>query len=334
MTVTARIDRHTPGRPLLVDTVCPALADCGPTLDSMLRCIEAGGRPIRTGAQNTMRVAFWNAERGYTPEYAATLIGRTGAEVTLLCELDNGVGRTGQRHVTRDIARQLDSGYLYAVEFVEMESREAGEPGFHGNAIISQLSFATPFLVRMADDGLWRNGERRARRHGSRIALAARVMLDGKPIVVVTTHLESHTTPAERALQMQALIVAIDAYARGDPVLLGGDFNTRTAAKDDLRDRAARLQLLRDAPASFTRPAPREPLFEVAARAGYEWIPANTDAPTERAKRPGDDTPRFRLDWFFARGLVCENPKLVPAESDTGVPLSDHDAITLDIRLP
>ena len=186
----------------------------------------------------------------------------------------------------------------------------------------------------MADDGLWQTGERRARRHGSRIALATRVMLDGQPVVVVATHLESHTTPTERALQMQALIAAIDAYADGDPVLLGGDFNTRTAAKDDLRDRAARLQLLHDAPTSFTRPAPREPLFDIAARAGYEWATANTDVPTERAKHPGDDTPRFRLDWFFARGLVCGNPGLVRAESDTGVVLSDHDAITLDIRLP
>lgn len=328
------MDLHPPEQPLLVDTVCPALPACGPELGPMLGCIEAGGDPTRSGAQNTLRLVFWNAERGYTPEYAAALIGRTGAEVALLCELDNGVARTGQRHVTRDIAQQLHAGYLYAVEFVEMESRDAGELGFHGNAIISQLECTTPFLVRMADDGLWQTGERRARRHGSRIALATRVMLDGQPVVVVATHLESHTTPTERALQMQALIAAIDAYADGDPVLLGGDFNTRTAAKDDLRDRAARLQLLRDAPTSFTRPAPREPLFDIAARAGYEWATANTDVPTERAKHPGDDTPRFRLDWFFARGLVCGNPGLVRAESDTGVVLSDHDAITLDIRLP
>ena len=334
MSSTALMDLHPPEQPLLVDTVCSALPECGPELDSMLRCIEAGGSPTRPGAQSMLRVAFWNTERGYTPEYAADLIGRTGAEVALLCELDNGVARTGQRHVARDIAQQLHAGYLYAVEFVEMESRDAGELGFHGNAIISQLECATPFLVRMADDGLWRTGERRARRHGSRIALATRVLLDEKPVVVVATHLESHTTPAERAVQMQALIHAIDDYADGDPVLLGGDFNTRTAAKDDLRDRASRLQLLHDAPTTFTRPAPREPLFEIAARAGYEWVSANTDMPTERAKQPGDDTPRFRLDWFFARGLVCGNPCLVKAESDAGVALSDHDAITLDIRLP
>ena len=66
-------------------------------------------------------------------------------------------------------------------------------------------------------------------RRTSDVALATRVLLDEKPVVVVATHLESHTTPPERAVQMQALIHAIDDYADGDPVLLGGDFNTRTA---------------------------------------------------------------------------------------------------------
>jgi endonuclease/exonuclease/phosphatase family metal-dependent hydrolase len=334
MASVAPVEVLTPERPVLVNTVCPALPDCGPDLDRVLRCIETGQGLPRPGVENILRVAFWNAERGYTPEYAADLLARTCADVALLCELDNGVARTGQRHVTRDIARQLRAGYLYAVEFVEMESREAGELGLHGNAIISQLETSTPFLVRMADDKLWQSGQRRARRTGSRIALAARVKLDGTPVVVVTTHLESHTTPDTRAAQMQGLIDAVDDYARGDPILIGGDFNTRTAAKDDLRTRDARLRLRRDTPTAFTRPAPHEPLFAVAAAAGYDWVACNTDAPTERAPHPGDDTPRFRLDWFFAKGLVCENPGVVIAESETGAALSDHDAITVDIRLP
>jgi len=334
MASTAPLDVLAPEHPVLVETVCPSLPECGPDLDPILRCIEISEGLSRPGAKEVLRVVFWNAERGYTPEYAAALLAGTDTDIVLLCELDNGVARTGQRHVTRDIAQQLRADYLYAVEFVEMESRDAGELGLHGNAIISHLEMSTPLLVRMAEDGLWQTGQRRARRHGSRVALATRVKLDGRPIVVVTTHLESHTTPADRAAQMQVLISAIDTYAGDDPVLIGGDFNTRTAAKDDLRDRAARLRLLRDAPTAFTQPAPSEPLFDVAAKAGYAWLPGNTDAPTERARHPGDDTPRFRLDWFFSRGLVCENPDVVIAESDTGITLSDHDAITLDIRLP
>lgn len=334
MTQTATTTLLARIRPDVIDHVCPAIAQCGPDINATLNCIEASPVARARIARDQLQIAFWNAERGYTPEYAAALLDQIDADITLLCELDHGVGRTGQRHVSRDIARQLKAGHLYAVEFVEMDAHEAGELGLHGNAIIAHVEMSSPVLVRLAEDKHWVSGNRRARRRGSRIALGARVMLDGKPIVVVTTHLESHTSPDTRALQMQALLDAIDDYADGNPVLIGGDFNTRTASKDDLREHAARQQLQRQFPELFTQPQTQEPLFDIAARAGYDWTSCNTAVPTERPGHPGDDTPRFRLDWFFARGLICENPGIVIAESETGVALSDHDIITLSIRLP
>lgn len=321
-------------RPVVIDHVCPALAQCGPNINATLNCIEANPVARARVARDQLQITFWNAERGYTPEYAAELLDQIDADVTLLCELDHGVGRTGQRHVSRDIAQQLKAGHLYAVEFVEMDARESGELGLHGNAIISHVEMSSPVLVRLSEDQHWTSGHRRARRRGGRIALGARVQLDDKPIVVVTTHLESHASPDTRALQMQALLDAIDDYADGDPVLIGGDFNTRTASKDDLRERAARQRLSRQCPELFTQPQTHEPLFNVAARAGYDWTSCNLAVPTERPRHPGDDTLRFRLDWFFARGLICKNPGIVIAESETGVALSDHDIITLSIRLP
>lgn len=208
-------------------------------------------------------------------------------------------------------------------------SRAAGDPGFHGNALISRLAMSEPMLVRLGDAHRWETG--RTRRIGNRIALATRVILDDAPIVLVATHLESHAGPDVRANQMRMLLDAVEDYADGAPVLIGGDFNTRTATKDDMRDPSARLRLRAADPTLLTRPAPREPLFALAEVAGYDWRMCNSDTPTERRAEHGD--PSFRLDWFFARGLVCDNPATVPAVHTNSEALSDHHAITLDVRL-
>ena len=36
--------------------------------------------------------------------------------------------------------------------------------------------------------------------------------------------------------------------------------------------------------------------------------------------------------WFFSRGLVCDEPAVVPALDGAGEPMGSHDAITLRIR--
>ena len=332
MPTPANPSAQTIARPEIVHATCATLPPVGRDTRDQLECIEMGRHGAAPGARDSLRVVFWNAERGHAPEQAGDLLAETSVDVALLCELDNGIARTGRRHVTQDIARRLGADFIYAVEFIEMESREAGDPGFHGNAIVSHIGMSTPMLVRLGDAQRWQSGEGRARRTGDRIALATRVMIDDSPVVMVTTHLESHAPPGVRASQMRILLDAIDGYAAGDPVLIGGDFNTRTAAKDDLREPAARTRLHQDFPALFARPAPREPLFAVAEAAGYDWLSCNTSAPTERSRNAAIDMPRFRLDWFFARGLVCENPAVVSAESTHGKTLSDHDAITVEVR--
>ena len=169
--------------------------------------------------------------------------------------------------------------------------------------------------------------------HADTLALAARVPLSGCDVVVVSTHLESHGSPLERATQMSALISAVEVYADGSPVLIGGDFNTRTASKDEMRSSSVRRSLEQSAPGVFVTPETREPLFDVAREAGYDWSACNQHLPTERTRAGWEDTPRFRLDWFFSRGLDCSASRILVAEAPDGRVLSDHDAIGVDIRL-
>ncbi|MDA0785402.1 MAG: endonuclease/exonuclease/phosphatase family protein [Proteobacteria bacterium] len=313
--------------------ICAELPDRAGPSGAALRWIEQDTGQTNNDPASALRIAFWNAERGGTPEHAAMLLSQTGADIVLLCELDMGVARTGQLHTTRETAQHLGANYLYAVEFIELENAEAHSLGFHGNAILSRNSMLDPILIRFPEDRDWLTGTNRDRRLGSRIALAARIVLDGHSVVVATTHLESHTGPDQRAHQMELLLNELESYADGQPILIGGDFNTRTATKDAMRNTAARQALKCKDPKVFTQPQAREPLFEIAARAGYTWLSCNQPLPTERGSAEVPARPLFRLDWFFARGLVCETSRNIPAETPCGASLSDHDVITTDIRL-
>ncbi|MBO6784625.1 MAG: endonuclease/exonuclease/phosphatase family protein [Alphaproteobacteria bacterium] len=320
-------------RPRLARETCPDLAAARVGGKAqMLHRIECGGLPSACEAQAPLRVVFWNVERGHAPEDLASFLIDAGADVALLCELDHGLARTGRRHVARDISHGMDVSYAYAVEFLELD--EVGEPGLHGNAVLSRATIRDPLLIRLAEDTSWMTRPGQQRRLGSRIALAGRIAVEGLDVVLVSTHLESHAGPDERARQMCALLDAVDGYAGDAPVLIGGDFNTRTASKDAMRDAEARNGLYERVATAFVDPAPWEPLFDIARAAGYSWSSANLDLATERSGPDDPRAPRFRLDWFFARGLECHAPGNLCAETGSGGALSDHDAIYVEIRVP
>ena len=78
--------------------------------------------------------------------------------------------------------------------------------------------------------------------------------------------------------------------------------------------------------AELRRPAEREPMFELLRKRGYDWRACNL-----ALARTGGPQGRKRL-WFFTRGLVCDEPAIVPALDGAGRPMGSCDAITLRIR--
>ena len=287
------------------------------------------------------RVAFWNAERGKFLDASAALLARLEAAACLLCELDLGMARSGQSHAARELAERLGAGYVFGVEFIELglgdaweRQRHAGEvnrAGLHGAAILSPHPLERPALVRLSADGAWFDGSHGERRVGGRIALLATLRIDGRPVTLADVHFESHSDPQLRAAQMTLLLDAIDAYEAGQPVLLGGDFNTSTASRGWARGTGER-QIL--PAARLLDPVPHEPLFEVAAARGYDWRACNTlGVPTQRTRPDGTPPPPFgRIDWFFSRGLAASDPQTVAAVDAAGVAISDHEVLTVAIR--
>jgi endonuclease/exonuclease/phosphatase family metal-dependent hydrolase len=279
-----------------------------------------------------LRVASFNAERLKDRAAVRKLLERARAHAALLCEADVGMARSGNVHTLRALTASSGEGYLYGVEFVELDlggseemRRHAGEHnthGFHGNAIVTGLALEAAHLIPLEESGFWFPGRKGAqRRIGGRMALAARVAGAPRPLWIVGTHLESKTDPADRQAQTRNLLKALDALAPNDACIVGGDFNTKALPREG--SEWGRL---------FESPERYEPLFADLKAAGFEWTSANLAHPTQTAGPSNKHQPPFgKLDWIFVRGMRAQNPQVLAAVDGQGAPVSDHDMLTVDL---
>lgn len=302
--------------------------------------VRPPSRPVSLGIQ--ARIAFWNAERLKYQAPSALLLASLRADVLMLCELDLGMARTGNRHTTRDLADTLGQGYVFGAEFIELglgdlreQKAHAGETnsaGLHGGGFVSAAALARPALVRLETSGRWFDGAFHERRVGGRIAMLAEVTIAGQPVLLASLHYESHTGPEDRRLQTQTLLDAIDVHAPGMPVLIGGDFNTASCEREEKHDLDFVARALAADPNRLLLPMAYEPMFELLKRRGYDWETCNAPGPTQRTRPDGTPAPPLgRIDWLFARGLTCTDVATVPAVDAGGVAISDHEVLAVTI---
>jgi endonuclease/exonuclease/phosphatase family metal-dependent hydrolase len=311
---------------------------------SSLRClheIELGGSASAQTDADEVRVAVWNVERLRFVKAAASLLLPHRPDVTLLSEVDKGMVRSGNRHGLADLAGRLRHRYAYGVEFVELGLGDEGEVstdntednahGFHGNAVTSAQPLQRPFLIRLDADGGWFGRERRQQRVGGRMAVGAQIVLAGRPVTIVSVHLESNSDPAERAVQAARLISGVEEYDATAPVLIGGDFNTSTIDRRRGRDDDFRRAEFAADPSRLIDVEAHEPLFRVMARHHFEWRACNLMAPTERPQPGRPQRPCGKIDWIFSRGLKAYRPSVIAALDETGTQISDHDCLLVTI---
>lgn len=296
-----------------------------------LHLVEAQAPSVTRAWPGRLRVAAFNAQRLEAPEATRTLLERAGAHAALLSEVDLGMARSGNGHPVREMADASGIGYLYGVEFVELDLGNAEEMrlyageqnrlGFHGNALATGLALADPHIVPLEESGFWFPGHEGAeRRIGGRIAVVARVADAPRPLWLASLHLESKTDPADRRAQIQALLRAVERLGPDDAWILGGDLNTKALSHDP----AEAERLLDD-------PGRHEPLFRDLAEAGFTWVGANQPAPTQRTGRHGRPKPPFaKLDWLVVRGMKAAAPEVLPALDPDGQPISDHEMIAAE----
>lgn len=290
------------------------------------------------------RIGFWNAERLKYLGPSVEMLRRQNFDALLLCEVDLGMARSGNRHTLAELATALDSGYVFGVEFVELGLGDARErewhrgetnaAGIHGGGIVSHRPLKRPALARLETSGRWFDGAFDERRVGGRIALMAEIDVAGTPVLLVSVHYESHTDPTDRRAQTRAMLDAIDAHAPGKPVLIGGDFNTSTFDRPTKKRPAAIEASLAEDPRRLVDPVRYEPMFDLLGERGYDQTACNLPlAPTERMRPDGTPAPPFgKIDWFFARGLRCTEATVLAAVDSPGKALSDHEVLAVTIE--
>lgn len=280
--------------------------------------IETGGAIATPHQGATLRLGAWNIERVLYPEASAALLAESGIDLALLTELDCGCHRTGQRHTLRDMAGLLGQRYAYALEFLELAAMPQPVPladtspgnrhGFHGNGLLSRLGVTRPAVIRLDEVADWfaepPGGQSRI---GTRMAVAATVMLDGRELVACAVHLESNSDAPARALQIRTLLAALDRYAEGRPVVFAGDLNTRVLGPD-------------------------EALFDLAVAAGYDWSACNAPGRTTRTSTWTQGDHPYKLDWIATRGLIASDPQVIAAVAPDGTVLSDHELVAVTLR--
>lgn len=308
-----------------------------------LHALEIREPPSPPAPSASARVALWNAERLKYPGPSSALLAGLDADALLLCELDLGMARSGNRHTIADLAASLAAGYLYGVEFVELDlgdererrwhAGEVNEAGLHGAGIVSRHRLTRPALVRLETSGRWFDGAFGERRVGGRIAVMAVLEVGGRPVLLVSVHYESHTDPADRVAQTRVMLDAIDAHAPGLPVLIGGDLNTSTFDAPAKHRWAEIEAALAESPQRLVAPERYEPMFEELLARGYDATACNVPlAPTQRTRPDGTPRPPFgKIDWFFARGLACREPAVIPAVDSDGAAISDHELLAVTI---
>jgi len=283
-----------------------------------LQTVETGERSSAKGPLAfPFQAAAWNLQRGLFPEKSARKLADEGAALAMLSEMDNGMARTAQRHPTAEIAAALEMAYAYGVEFLELGlGNEAERPyctddfnakGFHGNALLARTPLESPFMLPLSGPPIWFSDDNDQPRIGARMAIGAKIETTKGPIVVISTHLESHGDVALRERQMADIFDLVDWHFSGMPVLIGGDLNTgnRTGGDPDA-----------------------ETLFDLARDGGYQRHGGPNDRITTRPSLiSGTDPQPMKLDWFLSRGLQIAESRVVDALDDEGTPLSDHDLL-------
>jgi endonuclease/exonuclease/phosphatase family metal-dependent hydrolase len=279
----------------------------------------------------TLKVVAFNARGGGSLDKIATLLRRPpldSPDVILLSEMDWRMRRSGRHQAAAELAADLGMSFAYLGEFgIPLPQ---GEPvSFMGNAILSNRPLAEVRAVPLAKT-LTRRRIRLLL--GAPAGLAAKVLLNRRPLTLGVAHLNSRWNPSGRELQIRQYLKGFPAGA----AIIGGDFNTTTADLGSLTSFIKVMALSVLQPQRFRNPRKWEPLFELLDKAGFDTAGANVDGiPTFAPSRLVPPMIRPKLDWLAVRGLktIPGSAAVVPARMSFLAPrFSDHDFIVCSVE--
>jgi endonuclease/exonuclease/phosphatase family metal-dependent hydrolase len=251
-----------------------------------------------------------------------------------------------------------------------VESNVAGEntKSIHGLAMFSKYPMKNVHAVDLPNgkDKMWG----KEKRLGYLRALVAEVEHPAGDFRAVTMHLDAHCSRKHRNKQVQIVLDHLDTLPEL-PTIIGGDWNTSTFNSQTGTHailgywwRVCVTGIRNTARNHFPHPDRHfeRPMFEMVENRGWEYRQFNEYGvgtlhydmdSIEKNTNLGDWVPAWcfpfifwaakqvggkvsvRLDWFTGKGIeIVGKPKTIGnLKNSDGVPLSDHDAISLCFKV-
>ena len=296
----------------------------------------------------------FNIERGVnlqeTIDFLRYSAGIRPYDIIFANELDDGMLRSGNRCVAREIAEAIGMNYAWGLEFIELANPE--EPkGLHGNALFSRYPITWAETFRLPEENNWYFD--RQKRIGGRNAIFAKLDIGGREVGAVSMHLENRTDGAGRRRQIRAILDEVDCVFGRIPVLMGGDLNTNTfdgRSVPTIEFLSDHVELL---VSQMEHVEDYEPCLQDLLAGGYDWKSCSLDRAaleqgerklditgTRRKPLPDGSDMLLRLDWLLPRGFrALDNRTVSTLAKDCGFApegsalaafgkkeLSDHNA--------
>ena len=302
-----------------------------------------------------VRLVTWNIEKGKRwPLLEKCLESEPIRSADILClqEVDEGMARSGNRHIANEIGEQLGMQVVFGKTFKEFTKGVGEELSAPGENTTALQGNATLFRLPIVDSRnlllppCFDHTKRAERREGNRHALIVRLDCgSGQILTVANTHLEVFGTARGRARQIRFIL---DSLPDG-PAIVAGDFNTNTFNRGSALHTLSSLMLLlrRDIQRRVLQPAIHEPLFEELRISGFSWAPFNDQQPTCSVDLSSVEDRKYvpsfirnlilsrcrilplRLDFIACRGVRA----VTPGRTITDLPCqpSDHLPISCDL---
>jgi endonuclease/exonuclease/phosphatase family metal-dependent hydrolase len=163
-------------------------------------------------ARTGLRVVTFNIENGRRVQQAVTALREhpalCGADVLVLQEMD----AAGVESIAQALA--LNAVYYPATN---LKGRDLGNAVLSPFPIVASWKVLLPHRSRIVKKG--------------RAAVAARIQVDGQAIVVYSVHLGSPVGFSGGQRREQAEAVLADAMRSSDPVVIAGDFNSKSVGR-------------------------------------------------------------------------------------------------------
>ena len=322
-----------------------------------------------------LRIVSWNIERGKQIDGIIQFFKEdehlSKADVIIAVEVDNGMGRTNNRNISKELAESLGMNYCFTPSYLVLGKGALGETNhdvpntesLHGTAILSKypILYAQGVKVPPVKE-VFHSSEKRL---GVKKGIVAELQVGSKSVAVGGIHIDLSSTETDRANQMKALL---GAFPTADVQVVGGDFNCSTF---NLRNKAKVVSQIfkKFFTIGFTKSIEHymtpelkydKPLFDVIEKMGFSfqtyndrsigtlYFDINDMLTNDKSKnfvpkwllnelhrrvKPWNGCVPLKLDWLAGKGAEVVTAKTIKLGKQNGIMLSDHNPIYVDLKL-